>query len=248
MATQLEIVNDVLRRLRESTVSTVGASDYAALVATFVNDAKAEMEDMWFWTVNETEIDTTITGDSSTRDYDLTATTDRSFLIRLTDDNVPMAFDITTSENGQLMDIPLKSLREFRNTFKGTVPAVAAPTRFAIKPDSDGRGYTLELEQASSSTRSWRTYWYAPQADLAVDGTADSTEILLPARPITQLALYYAQYERGEAQPGGFEEQRAHNAVAAAMEIDMQVHKKSDQKDMTNLEYLRNEMYGGEIW
>ena len=248
MATQLTIVNDVLRRLRESTVSTVSASDYSKLVATFINDAKAEMEDMWFWTVNETEIDTTILGDSSTRDYDLTTTTDRSFLLRHMDDNVPMAYDITTDEQGQLMDIPLKGLREWRNTFKGTVPTLDAPRRFAIKPDSDGRGYTLELEQASSSARSWRTYWYAPQADLAVDGTDDATEILLPSRPIVQLALYYAQYERGEAQPGGFEETRAHNAVAAAMEIDMQVHKKSDQKDMTNLEYMRNELYTGDIW
>jgi hypothetical protein len=248
MATQLQIVNAVLRRLRETQVSSVASTDYSQLIGTFVNDAKEELEDMWFWTVNETEIDTTITGDSSTRDYDLTTTTDRSFLIRAYDDNVPMAYDITTNEEAQLCDIPLKALREFRNTFKGTPDSINQPLRFALKPDSDGRGWTIELEQASTSARSWRSYWYAPQAELEVDGSDNNTEVLLPARPIILLALYFAQYERGEAQPGGFEEQRAHTAASAAMEIDMQTHKKSDQKDMTNLEFLRNGRSGSDSW
>ena len=92
MATQLSIVNKVLRRLREDTVASVSSSDYAALIALFINDAKAELEDMWFWSVNETEIDTSILADG-TREYDLTTTTDRSWLIRYIDDNRPMAFE-----------------------------------------------------------------------------------------------------------------------------------------------------------
>ena len=241
MATQLNIVNDVLRRLREDTVASVSTSSYATLIAMFLNDAKEDLEDQWFWTVNETEIDTTITGDSSTRDYDLTSTTDRSFLVRSLDDNIPMAYDITTNENDQLVDIPLKELRKFRNTFAGTIPAIGRPLRFAIKPDSDGRGYTLELEQAATAARSWRSYWYAPQAELALDNTDDATEILLPERPLFLRTLYYALNERGEemGEPGGVAESRANRAAAAAMELDTQVHKKSDEKDMTNLEYLR---------
>lgn len=247
MATQLEIVNSVLTRLRESTVSTVSSSDYSKLIGAFVNDAKAEMEDMWFWTVNETEVDTTILGDSATRDYDLTETSDRSFLVRSQHDLVPMAYDITSGANAQLMDIPLKDLRAFRSTSR-SIDVVDQPIEFALKPDADGRGWTIELVQASSSARSWRTYWYAPQADLATDGTDNTTEVLLPSRPIMLLALYMAQYERGEAQPGGHEEQRAHTAIAAAMELDMQTNKKSDQKDMTNLEYLRNSYQSGGDW
>jgi hypothetical protein len=248
MATQLNTVNQILRRLRETAVSTVASSDYSALIATFVNDAKNEIEDMWFWTVNETEIDTTITGDSSTRTYDLTATNDRSFLIRANDDNVPMMYDITANENAQLQDLPLKSIRQFRNTSRTIDDNLNQPINFALKPDADGRGWSIELQQASSSARTWRSYWYAPQPDLAVTGGDDATEILLPARPVYLMALYFAQYERGEAKPGGFEEQRAHTAAAAAMEIDMQTHKKSDQKDMTNLESLRNSVISGVSW
>ena len=68
MATQLTIVNKVLQKLREDTVSSVANSSYAKLIAMFVNDAKEDLEDMWFWTVNETAIDTSILGDSSTRE------------------------------------------------------------------------------------------------------------------------------------------------------------------------------------
>jgi hypothetical protein len=205
---------------------------------------------MWFWTVNEVEIDTTILNDSSTRLYDLTATNDRSFLIRQYDDNIPMAWDITTNENAQLMDVPLKALRGFRNGSRTIADNIANPTEFALRPDSDGRGWSIELMQAcgSSTNRTWRTYWYAPQRRLEVDATDNDTEILLPARPIQLMALYFAQYERGEAQPGGYEEKRAHTAAAAAMEIDMQTHKKSDQKDMTNLEFLRNQLISGSAW
>ena len=100
MATQIQVVNDVLRRLRETTASSVASNDYAKLVAVFVNDAKETLEDMWFWTVYETEIDTTITADG-TREYDLTSTNDRSFLVRGHRDEIPMAYDITTNDTSR---------------------------------------------------------------------------------------------------------------------------------------------------
>ncbi|KKK64746.1 hypothetical protein LCGC14_2981090 [marine sediment metagenome] len=248
MATQLNIVNDVLRRLREDEVNSVATSDYATLIAMFLNDAKEDLEDEWFWAVNEISIDTSITSDG-TRTYDLTSTTDRSFLIRQINDQTPHAYDVTTNQNGQLMDIPLKRLQQVRDTYKGTVPNVEAPREFAITPDSDGRGDTLTLAQGATSTRTWRTYWYAPQAELALDGTADSTVIVLPERPLYLRTLYYALNERGEemGEPGNVADQRATKAAAAAKEIDMQVQKKTNEKDMTNLEMLRNTLGGDDF-
>lgn len=245
MATQLQITNRILRRLRETTVAGIANNDYAQLIASFINEAKEDIEDMWFWTVNETEIDTSILADG-TREYDLTDTTDRSFLIRYIDDNLPMAYDITASEEQQLRDIPLKELRRWRNTFKGTPEDLSMPEEFAVKPDSDGRGYSLELKQGSTTARTWRTYWYAPQATLEVDGTDDDTEILLPERPIYLTALVYALNERGEeiGEPAQLVAAQAERAVAAAMELDLQVNKKSDERDMTNLEMLRTSLYG----
>jgi len=248
MATQLNVVNDILRRLRETEVSSVASTDYSVLIAMFVNDAKEDLEDMWFWTVNETEIDTTILSDG-TRDYDLTDTTDRSFMVRRNRDNFPMAFDITTDEQGPLYDRPMKEIRIYRNTFPGTPPDVDIPQMFGIKPDADGRGYTLELQDGSTTTRSWRTYWYVPQAELALDGTDDTTEIKLPQRAVFLQALFYALNERGEemGEPGGVAEMRAKRAASAAMELDMQVNKKSDDNDMTNLEAMRNSIHGESV-
>jgi len=61
------------------------------------------------------------------------------------------------------------------------------------------------------------------------------------------MALYYALNERGEemGEPGQISERRAHRAMTAAMELDMQINKTSDEKDMTNLEQLRNRVQEG---
>ena len=245
MATQIQIVNKLLSRLREDEVSSVSSSAYAKLMGIFVNDAKADLEDMWFWSVNETAVSTSVLSDG-TRTYDLTETTDRSWLIRYINDHLPLAYDTTADEENQLRDIPLKELRRWRGSFKGTPEDVEAPREFAIVPDADGRGYSLELKQGSNTARTWTTYWYVPQADLELDGTDDATEILLPERPIYLRALWYAANERGEemGEPGSMLEVQANLAAAAAMEIDMQVNKKSDDSDITNLEVLRNRIYG----
>ncbi len=247
MATQLNIVNDVLRRLRETEVTTLANNTYAILIAMFLNDAKEDLEDVWFWNAYETSIDTSVT--ASTNTFDLSTTNDRSFLIRRLNDNVPHAYDVTTSENAQLYDMPLKELQHSRDTYRGTIPELPAPTRFALEYASDKRGFQLILEQNSSETRTWRTHWYIPQAELALDGTADSTELTLPERPLFLRTLYYALNERGEemGEPGGVAEVRADRSAASAMEIDMQVQKKTNEKDMTNIERLRNNLYSDVI-
>ena len=245
MATQLQIVNKVMRRLREDQIGGLSTSTYGQLIGSFLNDAKEDMEDVWFWSVNEVEIDTSILSDG-TRTYDLTSTTDRSFMLRNVADKLPMAYDITAGQEAQLQDIPYKQLRVWRNTYQGTPPTDGRPTFFSIVPDSDGRGYTLEMMQGSSTARTWRTYWYAPQAELVVTGADDDTVILLPERPLYLKTLYYAMNERGEemGEPGHIMEKKADDALAAAIELDTQVNKKSDEKDMTNVELLRTQQRG----
>ena len=45
--TYLTLVNNVLKRLRERTVSTVEETSYSTLIAMLVNDAKQEVEQAW---------------------------------------------------------------------------------------------------------------------------------------------------------------------------------------------------------
>lgn len=47
--TYLELVNDVLVRLRESEVQTVSQNAYSKLIAKFINDGKRQVEDAYPW-------------------------------------------------------------------------------------------------------------------------------------------------------------------------------------------------------
>ena len=47
--TYLNLVNNVLRRLREEEVTSVAQTTYSKLVGDFVNDAKKAVEDAWDW-------------------------------------------------------------------------------------------------------------------------------------------------------------------------------------------------------
>lgn len=229
MASQLTIVNNVLRRLREDTVTSINETTYAQLIAQYVNDAKADMEDMSYeWSVYVTEVDDTILADGTTT-YDITETNDRSYLMRQKEDRTPMAFDITTNDRRQLYDIPYKELLETR---AGAASVdVAKPQYFSIISDADGRGFTIELLYGADNARSWRMYWYIPQADLAIDNTDSTTEILLPQRPVELRAYFYAAEDRGEAQGQALQAlwDRSTNAIGAAMEIDQQVMKQFEQ-------------------
>jgi hypothetical protein len=47
--TYLELVNEVLLRLRENTVGSVSQSTYSKQIALYVNDAKRQVEEAWDW-------------------------------------------------------------------------------------------------------------------------------------------------------------------------------------------------------
>ena len=67
--TYLELINDVLVRLREPTVSTNLETIYSTLIGKFVNDAKRQVEDAYAWNVLGTTI--TLSTSSSTYSYSL---------------------------------------------------------------------------------------------------------------------------------------------------------------------------------
>ena len=77
MATRKELVNEVLRRLREPELgadSTIASSTYATMVASFLNDVKQECEDAWGWgQLRETVQFDTVSGTSL---YSLPLTTE----------------------------------------------------------------------------------------------------------------------------------------------------------------------------
>jgi len=49
--TYLQLINNVLIRLRETQVSTNNETSYSTLIGLFVNDAKRQIEDAFSWNV-----------------------------------------------------------------------------------------------------------------------------------------------------------------------------------------------------
>tara|TARA_R100001082_G_scaffold90419_1_gene56908 strand:+ start:6642 stop:7310 length:669 start_codon:yes stop_codon:yes gene_type:complete len=84
MATRKELVNEVLRRLREpelGTDSTIASNTYATMVASFLNDVKQECEDAWNWgQLRKTVEFDTVSGTSL---YSLPSTTVRTKLLSM---------------------------------------------------------------------------------------------------------------------------------------------------------------------
>ena len=70
--TYLEIVNNILRRLRERTVSTVNETVYSTLIGVLVNDAKSEVENAWNWSALRNTL--TLTTSSGIFNYELNGT------------------------------------------------------------------------------------------------------------------------------------------------------------------------------
>ena len=54
--TYVQLVNSVLRRLRENEVSTVQSDNYSKLIGDLVNDAKDLVESAWDWSALRTTL------------------------------------------------------------------------------------------------------------------------------------------------------------------------------------------------
>lgn len=244
MATQLEIVNKLQRRLRETVTSSVSTNSYSVLLADFVNDALSFINNKWLWTAYETTSTASVT--SSTEAYTLTtdSITKDAWLIRYRKDNSPLVYDTTNTH--QLKEIAYSDYLYYINGLASGKETLDLIPSFAIAPNHTDGTLKMWFSAYPSSTVSVTSYWYNPQQDLAVDGTADSTEILIPDYPVYLYALMLALNERGEeiGEPGNLAETRAMEAIASAIEADMQVNKEIEAREMTNLEYLRTRFYG----
>jgi hypothetical protein len=177
--TYLELVNDVLVRLRESTVSTVGETTYSSLIGKFVNDAKRQIEDSYNWNCLAQTI--TVTTTSGTSSYALTGAGQK---FRVND-----ALN-TTSLIG-LRNIEFVDMNRKLNL---GAPSQSIPSEFCFS-GVDGNGDTkVDLFPVPSGAFTLLFDLTIPQANLSVDGTSVKVLDYL----VTQSAYARALIERGE--------------------------------------------------
>lgn len=213
--TYLQLVNSVLTRLREDTVAAVSETNYSALVGEWVNDAKRLVEDGWDWSCLQASVSVAVL--ASTLDYTLTGLNERARLLRDNRTDLPMAFDVTSGDPFQLLDVDLNWARTQRNLL-ATPNSQAKPINFSVNRGAGTR--LLYLWETPTASRTWNIWFVNPQDELS----AGSDVLSVPYYPVIQIALDYALNERGEeiGEPGTTVDQKARMHIADAVAIDGQ--------------------------
>ena len=234
MATQLTLINNVLRRLREDTVATTNENDYSTLIAMWINDGVRDLSDRFAWKSLEHEI--TITLAIGTTEYDLSdtvsgggdvpnserATTSESILLWDNMINKPVAFlfdDASDTDTNAQMRLITEEDR-YRKQQGDRSQTQIDPIDFSLKLKSDGDGYLLTVWPIPSAARTIRIKFWTPQAEIAYDGTADSTEVIVHNATVEAYAHMIASNERGEemGEPGNVLERRWQGLLGGIME------------------------------
>lgn len=177
--TYLQLINNVLIRLRETQVSTNNETTYSTLIGLFVNDAKRQIEDSFSWNVLGTTV--TITTVASTYVYSLTGAGQKF--------QVQDAINVTS--NVGLQNITFVEMNRYQNL----VPTTNGLPQYYSFDGVDGNGDTqVVLYPRPDGVYSIPFSLTVPQAALA----ADATSVLVSDSLVVQNAYARALVERGE--------------------------------------------------
>jgi hypothetical protein len=189
--TYLEIVNSIMVRLREPTVSTVALSSYSSLIGKFVNDAKRQVEDSYDWNVLGQE--KTVSTVADTYVYSITGAGQK---FRVSSD------PLNTTSNVVMRQISVADMRQKQN-FTPIVTNI--PSQYCFE-GVDGNGDAqVQLYGRPDGVYTIKFFLTIPQANL----TSDSTSILVSDVLVEQNAYARALVERGE--DGGLNSSEAYN-------------------------------------
>lgn len=176
--TYLELINDVLVRLREKEVTSVTADSYTKLIGKYVNDIKTQAENAYNW--NALTHTLTVNTVPNTYNYVLTGVGTQFKVMDVINDTGNWVLKYATTEQMNrwfLVDDGQKGAPEYYN-FNGT-------------QDGD---VLVDLFPTPNAVQAVRFNLFVPQAKLV----NNSDELLIPAEPIILGAYAKAIVERGE--------------------------------------------------
>jgi hypothetical protein len=184
--TYRQIINSVLRRLREDSIGSdwsgalidaSGPTDYQVLIGDFVNEVKREVEDAWDWTaLRRVETVTTVL---NTRSYNLPSTSQRT-----------RTLSVQEQEQGQMLQgVPDSWIRSTQYPTDSS----GVPSYFSINGVSNGL-LTAQLYPKPDGVYNINFYMLDPQDDLT-----NATDVLTcPEFPVIMGVWARAIAERGE--------------------------------------------------
>ena len=194
--TYVELVNKVLLRLRESSVSTVqgtgNSNTYARLIGEFINEAKAQVEAAWDWSGLRSTLTATTT--AGVFNYEIQGSRNNFKVLDVINDTTNIFMEYKDSQ-------------WFDQQFLLTEPQTGAPYFYnfnGVSSDGDTLVDIYPVPDAAYTLRFNVTLRNQPLS-------ADADELIIPSRPVILLATAMAIEERGE--DGG---QQSMNAYAAA--------------------------------
>lgn len=176
--TYLELVNDVLIRLRESEVQTVTQNSYSKLISKFINDGKRQVEDAYDWNVLRNTI--AVNTSSATYKYTLTGVGIRFKVIDVINDTSNFRLDLANTS--------------FMNQLFLTSPSTAAPTYYNFNGVDNNNDTQVDLFPIPDNTYNIKFNIIKPQAELS----SNSDVLLVPNEPVIFYAYARALAERGE--------------------------------------------------
>jgi hypothetical protein len=201
--TYLNLVNNVLKRLREADVSTVTQNTYSTMIGEFVNDAKEFVEDAWEWSALRTTITVSTTADDYS--YSLTGSGIKDKLQDAIND---------TSNLRMIQD----SKARFNERQYISTSATGAPLYFTFTGVDGNDDRTIDVYPTPNGVYSLRFDMVVKEDKLS----EDATDCVLPPSPIIHLATAMAVRERGET--GGTSTQEyfaiANTSLSDAIALD----------------------------
>jgi len=178
--TYKQMTNNILRRLRESTVSTVTQTAYSTMVGEFINDAKHIVENAWDWTALRTAVE--VSASAGTYNYSLSGSSDRFKL-----------FSAINTTQGEVMTYQPNTWMDRQQQLNATTPN-STPSHFTFRGVDSGGDLTVDVWPTPDQAYTLKFNGLIPQADLSDDADVLS----IPHQPVQQLALAMLVRERGE--------------------------------------------------
>ena len=175
----LELVNDVLIRLRESEVTGVADNSYSKLIGKFVNDAKRQVEDAYNW--NALSETLTVTTTPSLFNYVMTGAGQRFRVL-----------DILCLEKDIFLSF--KTTTEMNNFFLNQTPQNSFPQYYNFNGVDTNGDTQVDLYPIPDAVYNINFNIIKPQAALITN----TTELKIPSEPVIFLAYAKALAERGE--------------------------------------------------
>ena len=175
----IELVNDVLIRLRESEVENVTSTPYSKLIGKFINDAKRLVEDSYQW--NALSETLTVTTANDLFNYVMTGSGQRFKVI-----------DVINSEDDVFLEY--MSFSKMNNLFLNQSPQKGSPMYYNFNGVDSNGDTQVDVYPIPDGVYNLYFNIYKPQVTLS----ADANTLKVPSEPVIKYAYAMAVAERGE--------------------------------------------------